>query len=367
MAGVEPSGVRLIAAHAWDVAGALAAGCAAAFVRRPGKADRRGRRRAPVNAVGAPLRAPSGHLEGTLTEGERWTREQLRALLARRFTPAAAGRFLLDSWRRSASVRHERPALARRARRWTGVGALAWVALAVAGVEPFRRRLRDGLGWWAATALMLDWHLGMIETADGRPRDLGAADALTLARAWLVPVALDCPTPLVCALAAATDTLDGPLARRAGPTRAGRDLEGLVDACFAAAALRGAVRRGWLPPLVGGAELLRLSTGLGYAVAVYFGRARRPQAHVLRAARAATAVRTAGLALAGTSRRRTAATLLAVGWGVSVALVAASFRSSVVAGSPALPYEQQHAQDGERDEDGHRDHRLYSRTRAARC
>ncbi|MGH2947808.1 MAG: haloacid dehalogenase type II, partial [Solirubrobacteraceae bacterium] len=27
----------LVAAHAWDVAGALAAGCAAAFVRRPGK------------------------------------------------------------------------------------------------------------------------------------------------------------------------------------------------------------------------------------------------------------------------------------------------------------------------------------------
>jgi 2-haloacid dehalogenase len=29
--------VRLVAAHAWDVAGALAAGCAAAFVCRPGK------------------------------------------------------------------------------------------------------------------------------------------------------------------------------------------------------------------------------------------------------------------------------------------------------------------------------------------
>ena len=34
--GVEPSGVRLIAAHAWDVAGAMRAGCAAAFVARPG-------------------------------------------------------------------------------------------------------------------------------------------------------------------------------------------------------------------------------------------------------------------------------------------------------------------------------------------
>jgi 2-haloacid dehalogenase len=28
--------IRLVAAHAWDVAGALRAGCAAAFVARPG-------------------------------------------------------------------------------------------------------------------------------------------------------------------------------------------------------------------------------------------------------------------------------------------------------------------------------------------
>ena len=34
--GVELEDVRLVAAHAWDVAGALAAGCAAAFVARPG-------------------------------------------------------------------------------------------------------------------------------------------------------------------------------------------------------------------------------------------------------------------------------------------------------------------------------------------
>lgn len=34
--GVEVSQVRLVAAHWWDVAGALAAGCRAAFVNRPG-------------------------------------------------------------------------------------------------------------------------------------------------------------------------------------------------------------------------------------------------------------------------------------------------------------------------------------------
>ena len=33
---VEVQDIRLIAAHAWDIAGALKAGCAAAFVARPG-------------------------------------------------------------------------------------------------------------------------------------------------------------------------------------------------------------------------------------------------------------------------------------------------------------------------------------------
>lgn len=35
--GVPASQLRLVAAHAWDIVGALRAGCAAAFVARPGK------------------------------------------------------------------------------------------------------------------------------------------------------------------------------------------------------------------------------------------------------------------------------------------------------------------------------------------
>jgi 2-haloacid dehalogenase len=35
--GVDTSDIRLVAAHAWDIAGALNAGCAAGFVARPGK------------------------------------------------------------------------------------------------------------------------------------------------------------------------------------------------------------------------------------------------------------------------------------------------------------------------------------------
>ena len=34
--GIAPAGMRLVAAHAWDVQGALRAGCPAAFVARPG-------------------------------------------------------------------------------------------------------------------------------------------------------------------------------------------------------------------------------------------------------------------------------------------------------------------------------------------
>jgi phosphatidylglycerophosphate synthase len=262
--------------------------------------------------------------DAPLTDGERWTRLQLSALLARRFTPAVVGRFLRESWRRSASVRRERRALARRARRWIGIGGLSWLGLAAGGVQPFLRRLRLGLAWWSATGLMLDWHLGMVETADGRVRNLGAADALTLTRAWLIPVALDAPTPLVCAIAAASDALDGPLARRVGPTRAGRDLEGLVDACFAAAALRGALRHDWLPPTVVGTESLRLGTGLAYAVMVYFGTAHAPRAELLRAARLGAVIRAVGLVLAGTSRRRAAAALIVAGSATSIALAAAA-------------------------------------------
>lgn len=35
--GVETSALRIVAAHAWDIVGAMRAGCAAAFVARPGK------------------------------------------------------------------------------------------------------------------------------------------------------------------------------------------------------------------------------------------------------------------------------------------------------------------------------------------
>lgn len=261
-----------------------------------------------------------------LTEGERWSREQLAALLAGRFSPPAIGQFLLASQRRADAVRAARPELGRQAWTWMAVGGGSWLGLAAVGVEPFRCRWRSGLAWWAATAVMLDWHLGMAETLDGRPRPLGGADALTLLRAWLVPVALEDPTPAVCALAAVTDVLDGRLARASEPTRIGRDLEGLVDACFAAAALRAALRRGLVAPAVVGAELARLAAGFGYALYVYFARLSAPDPRVTQAGRVTTPMRAAGLVAAGLRRRRLANVLLGVGAGWSVAAVARALR-----------------------------------------
>jgi hypothetical protein len=273
-------------------------------------------RNQPSNGV-RPAAAPPAR-----TEGERWAHEQLERLLARRFSPAAVWAFLAASQRRANEVRARRPELARQARRWTAAGAAAWVGLAAAGVEPFRTRLRAGLGWWAATGAMLDWHLGMVETEDGTPRPLGAADALTLARAWMAPAVLDEPRPALVALAGASDVLDGVVARVGRPTRIGRDLEGLADACFAAAALRGARRRRLIGRAAAAGELARLGAGVSYAFAVWFGTAAAPDPAFTRAARLTTPVRFAGLLAAGTGRRRVADVLVAGGSLASVAVLA---------------------------------------------
>jgi phosphatidylglycerophosphate synthase len=173
---------------------------------------------------------------------------------------------------------------------------------------------------------MLDWHIGMLETEDGAPRNLGPADACTLLRVWLVPAAAGAPRPWMCALALASDGLDGALARRAGPTRIGRDLEGLADAAFAAAALRGAVRQGWLGRGAARAELGRIALGIGYSAAIWLGRATAPEARVLHAARAATPLRAAGLVAAGMGRRRTAGRLVTAGALTSALATAAAVR-----------------------------------------
>ena len=261
-----------------------------------------------------------------LTAGELWAREQLGLLRDAGFTPRATARFLAASQQRAREQRAARPATARRMRRWIALGAAVWAALALAHREPFAGRTRSFLVWWALTWLMLDWHIGMFETEDGTARNLGPADACTLLRVWLVPAASGAPQPWICVLALASDGLDGVLARRDGPTRIGRDLEGLADAAFAAAALRGAVRRGWLGRGAARVEVARLALGIGYAAAVWLGRARAPEPRILHAARAATPIRVGGLLAAGLGRRRLAGTLVTAGALGSALATAAAVR-----------------------------------------
>ena len=261
-----------------------------------------------------------------LTEGERWSRDQLERLLRARFGPRAVAGFLVASQRRANAERALRPETARRMRTWMLAGAAAHAGAAAGGDADARAGLPGALAWWAATWVMLDWHIGMLETEDGRPRNLGPADAATLARAWMVPLAARGARPGLCRAAWASDGLDGRLARATEPTRLGRDLEGLVDTCFSAAALLGARRRDTIPSWAVGGELARLGGGFAYALWLYFGHAEAPDPRVTRAARLTTPVRVAGLVAAGAGRRRTAGALVAGGSLWSLGAVAAALR-----------------------------------------
>ena len=262
-----------------------------------------------------------------LTAGELWAREQLDALRTARFRPRSLGAFLVASQRRAGEVRRARPELARQARAWIGAGAGAWIGLAAAGREPFRGHLASGLGWWTAVAVMLDWHLGMVETEAGEPRPLGPADALTLSRAWLVPAVAAGERPGLLLAAGATDALDGIVARSTRPTRAGRDLEGLADAAVVAAALTASLRTNGLPRSVIALELARTGAGFIYACTAYFARAEAPNREVTGAARLLAPLRLGGLVAAAGGRRRLGSALLGAGSLASLAALAEATRS----------------------------------------
>ena len=217
-----------------------------------------------------------------MTAGERWTTEQLRALRSAHFGPRAWMRFVASSLQRAGDTRRARPRLARQAHSWAAAGLLGQLAAAAAarraGASAPRRRAL--IAWWAATAAILDWHLGMLEGSAGEQRDrLGAANAVTLARVSLVPFVSATARgsgrdrsafSTLIAAAALTDALDGQLARRRGATRLGRDLDTIADVLVKLAAARTARRAGWLTPA--GARLLTVCQGAGVALgtASYF-------------------------------------------------------------------------------------------------
>lgn len=252
------------------------------------------------------------------TEGEQWASAQLAALRSSRYDAAAWESFLGESFRRAAEIRRQRSALSAQAVRWTLGGGLATAALRQTIVRGGRAPSIRGLAsWWMTQALMLDWHLGMVQELDGAPREkLSVADALTLSRVAVVPFAACAPPDAVLFLAllgfaGATDLLDGRFARRRGPTRFGRDFDTLADLAFRAAAVRGARRAGWLARGPAWALAGRQALLVSGAAWSWFGHAERPPMDPARLARWDAPPLIAGLALAALGHRRAAGALLA--------------------------------------------------------
>lgn len=246
-----------------------------------------------------------------LTDGERWSRRLLADLAAGDYRPGAWLDFVARSRERAATTRRERPALARQARRWGMTGAVA-VSVGASAGGPSRR---TALAWWGLCWAMLEAHLGMVEGPAGerRPR-LTAADGLTLGRAALVPFAA-APAGrrswiAIVAAGASSDLADGPLARRDGETRLGRDLDALTDVAFFSAAALGAARAGWVPR---GAALALQARHLGGAALLgwhWFARG-SPASVVYGAARWSGPPSAAALVLGAAGRRGEAGALLA--------------------------------------------------------
>lgn len=282
--------------------------------------------RNPISAVNAipALDARGPQTACALTDGERWTADALSALRSAHFSPSATGRFLTESFARAGASRARHRRLAHQARLWSLAGASA--ALAIRELLSTRRGHAPArvtvMSWCALQAAMLDWHLGMVEGLDGelRPR-LSAADALTLGRGALAPFAAAAPPDALCflvllALAAASDLLDGRLARRTGSTRFGRDFDTLADLAFRAAAVRGAARAGWLPAAARRALLGRQVLLASGAAWHWFARSQRPPADTARLARWDAPPLLAGLALAAAGRRRAGGGLVVLSAGI---------------------------------------------------
>ena len=214
-----------------------------------------------------------------MTDGERWARAALQRLQDGGYSPAAWLRFIAESRARATETRQARPLLARQARRWGAVGGAAWLGRSL--LAPRRRVALVGLAWWALVWKMVDWHLGMVEGAKEEPRErLSPADALTLARFWLAPLAAAPSTrrsfAALLTAGAICDLADGRLAAHLGPTRLGREIDVTADIAFFGAATAGAARRGWLSPRAAGWLAARHAAALAFSTAHYILQAAPP-------------------------------------------------------------------------------------------
>lgn len=225
--------------------------------------------------------------------GEAWTRQVLAELRAARFTPAAWVRFLGRSFARSRERRADRQDEHRTVVVLAAAGAAGWLlTLQVGGTL----LALAGAGWWLLLAVMLDWHLGMLERpGGGRVDGVGAANLLTLARGGLAPALLalagSAAGLTLLLLAGSVDVADGRVARRRGEvTILGTWLDGAVDTLVVGAAALGAALHGLLPAWAASLVLARFALPWGLAAGLYFGRAERPSLDGITAARPASLV-----------------------------------------------------------------------------
>ena len=236
----------------------------------------------------------------TKTEGERWAEELLTALRRDRFTPAAWIRFFGASVvrareNRSAHTRAHRQVLALGA---AGVGT--WFAVAASGRPVLGTA---ALAWWLLVLLMAEWHLGMLERANGRAlQGLGVANTITLLRAGAIPLLpVLAPNALGVAILAAglSDVADGLIARARGEvSRLGAWLDGAVDGLLLSLVAVAAADRALLPAWVAGLVVGRYLLPWLVIALVYFVSAQAPNRDGYVSGRAPGAVLVIGLALA---------------------------------------------------------------------
>ncbi len=251
------------------------------------------------------------------TEGERWTQRVLAELRSDAYRPEAWLRFLDQSFARAQRTAAQRPGIRRQARTWGATMLFAgWATphlLRRCGLPGPPPRLL--MAWSLAEASMLMWHLGMAERPDGTHRQLDAADALSLARAWLAPVALTAPRRPAFALwlvgaGAASDLADGRLARRRGPTRLGQRLDSVADTSLFAALVAGGRWAGLVGTGTAGAVAMRYLSTVALGTWHYFVLAGPPPSETVAATRVVAPSMWTGLALTLAGRRRVGSMLL---------------------------------------------------------
>jgi len=235
-----------------------------------------------------------------VTEGERWTEQLLAELRAAGYRPRAWGRLLSDSRTRAAVTRARRQREHRQALALAAAGLLAWGTVMLAG-HPLAAVA--GASWWLLLALMLDWHLGMLESADGdRVEGLGIANVICVGRAGLAPALVIASPPILAGLLVAagiSDAVDGPIARaRRQQTRLGHWLDGSADGLVLGAAAIGAAHAQLLPWWATALVLGRHGLQWLVIAAAYFARAQAPPRHGFVSGRLPGLVLFAGLLLA---------------------------------------------------------------------